>query len=253
MARWQASALSAALLLLLWQGLAWTGVWPRYVFPWPEDVVLTLWRLVATRELAVALLHTLKRISLGFALSASGGLLLGLCMARSRTLSDILGPMVQGLQSMPSICWYPLAILWFGWNERALLFVTVSGALFAIAAATESGVRNIPPSYVRAAATMGARGWQLYSRVVLPAALPSLLTGMRLGWSFAWRSLMAAELLFLNLGFGHLLAMGRDLADAAQVMAVIVVILGMGVLVDRACFSRVERAVRRRFGYEMSA
>lgn len=253
MARWQATAISAALLLLLWQGMAWMGSWPRYVFPWPEDVILTLWRLLTTRELAVALLHTLKRISLGFVLSATGGLLLGLCMARSRTLSDLLGPVVQGLQSMPSICWYPLAVLWIGWNEGALLFVTISGALFAIAAATESGVRNIPPGYVRAAATMGARGWQLYSRVVLPAALPSLLTGMRLGWSFAWRSLMAAELLFLNLGFGHLLAMGRDLGDAAQVMAVIVVILAVGVLVDRACFSRAERAVRRRFGYELSA
>ncbi|BAD39860.1 ABC transporter permease [Symbiobacterium thermophilum] len=253
MARWKAGLISAGLLLVAWQALCWTGLWPRYVFPWPEDVALTLWRLLTSLELAVALTHTLKRIGLGFALSAVGGLLLGLAMARSRTLSDLLGPVVQGLQSMPSICWYPLAVLWFGWNEGALLFVTTAGALFAVAAATESGVRNIPPSYVRAATTMGARGWRLYTRVVLPAALPSLLTGLRLGWSFAWRSLMAGELLFLNLGFGHLLAMGRDLGDASQVMAVIVVILAVGMVVDRACFSRAEAAVRVRFGYDKAA
>lgn len=253
MARWKAGLVSAALLLLCWQGLCWAGLWPRYVFPWPEDVALTLWRLASSMELAVAVLHTMKRIGLGFGLSAAGGLVLGLAMARSRTLSDLLGPVVQGLQSMPSICWYPLAVLWFGWNEGALLFVTTAGALFAVAAAAEAGVRNIPPGYLRAAATMGARGWRLYTRVVLPAALPALLTGLRLGWSFAWRSLMAGELLFLNLGFGHLLAMGRDLGDAAQVMAVIVVILAVGILVDRACFSRAEAAVRLRFGFDQAA
>ena len=156
MARWKAGLVSAALLLLCWQGLCWAGLWPRYVFPWPADVAATLWRLISTMELAVALLHTVKRIGLGFCLSAAGGLLLGLGLSRSRTLSDLLGPLVQGLQSMPSICWYPLAILWFGWNEGALLFVTSAGALFAVASAAESGVRNIPPGYIRAAATMGS-------------------------------------------------------------------------------------------------
>ncbi|MFZ5814602.1 MAG: ABC transporter permease [Bacillota bacterium] len=253
MARYHRQLAAAALLLLLWQGIAWSGLWPAYLFPPPTDVGLTLWRLIATDELAVAVLQTLKRIGIGFLISTLGGGLLGLAMARSRPLSELIGPAVQGLQAMPSICWYPLAILWVGWNEGALLFVTIAGALFAIASATEAGIRNIPPSYLRAAATMGARGWRLYTRVVIPAALPSLLTGLRLGWSFAWRSLMAAELLFLNLGLGHLLAMGRDLGDAAQVMAVILVILLVGVLVDRVCFARAERALRRRWGLETAA
>ncbi|MFZ5824546.1 MAG: ABC transporter permease, partial [Bacillota bacterium] len=223
MAKGRAQLLSVALLLLLWQVIAWLRLWPPYLFPAPLDVAATLWRLTASDELPVAILHTVKRIGLGFAVSAAAGGLLGLTMARSRRLSELAGPAVQGLQAMPSICWFPLAVLWIGWNEGALLFVTIAGALFAIAAATEAGIRNIPPTYLRAAATMGARGWRLYSRVVIPAALPSLLTGLRLGWSFAWRSLMAAELLFLNLGLGHLLGMGRDLGDAAQVMAVILV------------------------------
>lgn len=253
MARWRTNLLSAAILLLLWQGIAWAGLWPPFLFPPPTAVLTTLWRLVESHALAVALLQTALRIGLGFLLAALGGLLLGLAMARSRPLSELVGPAVQGLQAMPSICWYPLALLWLGWNERALLFVTIAGALFAIASATEAGIRNIPPTYLRAAATMGAKGWRLYTRVVLPAALPSLITGLRLGWSFAWRSLMAAELLFLNLGLGHLLAMGRDMGDTAQVMAVILVILLVGVLVDRLCFARVERSLRQRWGLESAA
>lgn len=250
MGRWRIQLLSVAVLLLIWQSIAWLRLWPPYLFPPPTDVAVTLWRMILTNELAIAIFHTVKRIALGFVISAVAGGLLGLAMARSKPLSQLAGPVVQGLQAMPSICWYPLALLWVGWNEGALLFVTVVGAAFSIASATEAGIRHIPPSYLRAAATMGATGWQLYTRVVIPAALPSLLTGLRLGWSFAWRSLMGAELLFLNLGLGHLLATGQDLGDAAQVMAVIIVILLLGVVVDRVAFARAESALRKRWGYE---
>lgn len=240
-------------LLLLWSLLAWLRLWPSYLFPSPIDVGETLVRLLLSGQMGVALLYTAQRIGLGFLIAGLGGGLLGLAMARSQRLSSALGPLVQGLQAMPSICWFPLAILWLGMNEGAMLFVTVAGALFAVAAATESGIRNIPPGYLRAAATMGARGWQLYLKVVIPAALPSLLTGLRLGWSFAWRSLMAAELLFMNLGLGHLLSIGRELVDASQVMAVILVILLVGVAVDRLIFTRAERSLRQRWGYEAAA
>lgn len=253
MGKWQVRLLSLGLLLLVWQSVTWLSLWPPYLLPGPVDVGITLWRLIFSRQLAVALLFTAKRIGVGFLISTVGGGLLGLTMARSRWFAQLAGPAVQGLQAMPSICWYPLAILWVGWNEGAILFVTVAGALFAIASATESAIRNIPPSYMRAAATMGATGWRLYYRVVVPAALPGLVTGLRLGWSFAWRSLMAAELLFLNLGLGHLLAMGRDLVDGSQVVAVILVILAVGVLVDRFGFARAEHSLRRRWGYETAA
>jgi NitT/TauT family transport system permease protein len=138
-------------------------------------------------------------------------------------------------------------------NEWAILFVTAIGTLFAVASATEAAIRTIPPAYPRAAATMGAKGWRLYTQVIFPAALPTLLTGMRVGWSFAWRSLMAAEMLFMNLGLGQLLGMGRELADAAQVVAVILVILALGLAVDRLCFARLERTVRARWGFEAAA
>jgi NitT/TauT family transport system permease protein len=174
-------------------------------------------------------------------------------LARFPRLSAVASPAVMGLQALPSICWYPLAVLWLGLNEWAILFVTAIGTLFAVASATEAAIRTIPPAYPRAAATMGAKGWRLYTRVIFPAALPTLLTGMRVGWSFAWRSLMAAEMLFMNLGLGQLLGMGRELADAAQVVAVILVILALGLAVDRLCFARLERTVRARWGFEAAA
>jgi NitT/TauT family transport system permease protein len=241
------------LIVLAWQGLSSLHLWPPYLFPSPVDVAFTLVRLAANGELLYATVRTVGRIVLGFGIAAGGGILLGIALGRYRRLSEMLGPLAQGLQGMPSICWFPLAILWFGLTERAIHFVTIAGALFAVATATEAALRSIPQTYVRAATTMGARGARLYLRVILPAALPQLLIGLRAGWSFGWRSLMAAELLFMNLGLGHLLNMGRDLADAAQVVAIILVILVVGLVVDRLLFARTERAVRRRWGFEAAA
>jgi len=122
------------------------------------------------------------------------------------------------------------------------------GALLAITTATEAGVKNTPPLYLRAARNLGARGWKLYALVIFPAALPEIITGMKLGWSFAWRSLMAAELLYVSLGLGHLLMMGRELNDMSQVVAVMLVIIAIGLVVDRLIFAPIETRVRARWG-----
>ena len=153
-----------------------------------------------------------------------------------------------GLQVLPSICWLPLAILWFGLNEQAIQFVVVMGAFLSIAIATDSGIRNIPPIYVRAAETMGIGGFSLYRRVILPAAFPSIITGMKLGWSFAWRSLMAGELLFVSVGLGNLLQVGRELHDIAQVVAVMIMIVTIGLFFDRLIFAELEKRVRLKWG-----
>jgi NitT/TauT family transport system permease protein len=153
-----------------------------------------------------------------------------------------------GLQALPSICWLPLALLWFGLGEKAILFVVVMGALLSIALATADGVRNTSPLYLRAARTMGAEGLRLYRRVVLPAALPGILSGMKLGWSFAWRSLMAGELLYISLGLGQALAMGRELNKMSQVVSVMVVIIAIGLVIDQLVFRPTERRVRERWG-----
>ncbi len=154
----------------------------------------------------------------------------------------------MGLQALPSICWLPLAILWFGLSEAAIVFVVVMGSLLAIAIASEDGVNQIDPLLLRQARALGVRRARLYTKVLLPGALPGIVTGLKLGWSFAWRALMAGELLFVSGGLGQLLHVGRELLDVSQVIAVMAAIVLVGVLVDRLLFQTVELRIRRRWG-----
>jgi NitT/TauT family transport system permease protein len=165
-------------------------------------------------------------------------------------LEGSLGTLVLGLQALPSVCWLPLAVLWFGLSEAAILFVVIAGSLLSITVATEAGVRNVPPLFVRAARTMGARALTLYARVVLPAALPGIITGMKLGWTFAWRSLLAGELIYVAGGLGQLLKVGQDTNDMARVIAVMAVIVVLGLTIEGLVFGRLERRVRERWGYD---
>jgi NitT/TauT family transport system permease protein len=195
-----------------------------------------------------AVATSMRRIVIGYGISILVGIPVGLMLGRSRVMQATLGPVAIGLQALPSICWLPLALLWFGLGEKAILFVVVMGALLSIALATADGVRNTSPLYLRAARTMGAEGLRLYRRVVLPAALPGILSGMKLGWSFAWRSLMAGELLYISLGLGQALAMGRELNKMSQVVSVMVVIIAIGLVIDQLVFRPTERRVRERWG-----
>lgn len=237
-----------AILLALWEVLFRSRLWPAYIFPAPSEVLTTLVGGFSDRTFLIGIGGSLRRLLIGYGLGLGVGISLGLLMAQLRWLKESVGMLVMGLQTLPSICWLPLAILWLGLNEQAILFVVVMGAVFSIAQATEDGVRNTPPLYVRAARNLGARGWRLYGLVILPAALPSIVTGMKLGWSFAWRSLMAGELLYTLPGLGNLLAMGRELNDMSQVVAVMVVIIALGLLSDRLIFAALERRIRERWG-----
>jgi len=235
-------------LLSIWEGVARAHIWPDYLLPGPLAVLSTLIAGLQKGLFVSAALVSLKRIALGYGISLAVGLVLGLLIGRVRWLNETLGSLVLGLQALPSVCWLPLAVLWMGLSEQAILFVVVMGALFSITLGVEAGVKNTPPLYLRAASTLGARGLALYTQVILPAALPSILTGLKQGWSFAWRSLMAGELLFFTLSLGNLLQTGRDLNDAAQVMAVMIVIIVLGVTIDGLIFSPLERRVRQRWG-----
>src|SRR5581483_5792451 len=237
-----------AALLAAWEILFRLKLWAPYIFPSPSAVAQSLVGGFMDGSYPIAIGVSMMRICIGFGISLVIGLPLGLLLGRVRFLSDTLGTVLNGLQTLPSICWLPLALIWFGLNESAILFVVVMGAVLSIAIAAEGGVKNTPPPYLRAAHNLGASGWNLYRHVIFPAALPSILTGLRLGWSFAWRSLMAGELIYITLGLGQLLAMGRDLNDLAQVMAVMLVIIALGLAVDRAVFSPLERNVRRKWG-----
>jgi NitT/TauT family transport system permease protein len=184
-------------LLALWQVIASSGIWPDYLLPTPGEVFSDLVSgFFQGGQYFQAMLVSLQRLAIGYAISLVLGVALGLLMARIRLFNETVGSLVLGLQALPSVCWLPLAILWWGLTEQAIIFVVVMGALFSITLGVDAGVKNTPPIYLKAARNLGARGLVLSLQVVMPAALPAILTGLKQGWSFAWRSLMAGELLF---------------------------------------------------------
>jgi NitT/TauT family transport system permease protein len=240
-------------LLLVWELLARSGLWPIWLFPPPTEVSRSLLAMLQDGRLVAAAARSLRRLAQGYAVSALIGVPLGILLARSRFVQRALRPALLGLQALPSICWLPLAILWFGLSEISILFVVLMGSVLAIAIATEDGVLSIDPVLLRAAGTLGIRGPRFHLGVLLPAALPGILTGLKLGWSFAWRALLAGELLFASGGLGQLLAAGREVLDAGQVMAVMVSIILIGMAVDQVLFRFLELRVRRRWGLAEAA
>src|SRR5206468_460707 len=211
-------------------------------------------RAFGSRLLVEGILVSLTRLLVGFAMSITLGALLGVLMWRSRALDEFLGPLFLGLQTLPSVSWVPLAVLCIGLNEWGVLFVVVMGSFFAIAIALRDGLRTIPPIYQRAGAMLGTRGWKMYRYVLLPASLPALASSLRQGFSFAWRSLMGAELILAVRyhGLGFLLQTGRDFSDVAQVVATMIVMVLIGMTADRWGFAKLEKRIHRRFGLSPS-
>jgi NitT/TauT family transport system permease protein len=190
------------------------------------------------------------RLIVGFSISIVLGATLGGAMWRWPPLDEFLRPLFLGLQTLPSVCWVPLAVLVFGLNETGILFVLVMGSAFGIAISMRDGLRAIPPLYRRAGLMMGAHGWRLYRYVLFPASLPALASSLRQGFSFAWRSLMGAELILVadHQGLGYLLRLGQDNSLIAQVVAVMIVMVIIGMLADRLAFAPLERRIHTRFG-----
>ena len=241
----------ACLLLAGWEGAVRLWLADSPFVPAPSSILRWLAEALLDGSLIEATWVTLRRLSLGFLAGASLGLVLGALCARSRTVRDALGWLALGLQTLPSVCWVPLAILWFGQGEGAVLFVTVMGTVWSVLLAVEESVLSVPPLYIRAAQTMGSRGWHLWLAVLLPAALPGILAGMKQGWAFAWRSLMAAEIFVVILsgyGLGSMLHDGRELLRMEQVVGVMSIVVLVGLLADLALFGPIERWLRRTRG-----
>ncbi|MEJ3743883.1 ABC transporter permease [Actinomycetes bacterium KLBMP 9797] len=239
-----------ALAILLWQIVVWTGWKPEYALPPPAAVFGDLARYVATGAFWDGLATTGRRAAIGFGAAVGIGLLIGLAVARVRLLRAAIGSMITALQTMPSIAWFPLAILLFQLSERAIFFVVVLGAAPSIANGVIYGLDYIPPLLLRAGRNIGARGVNLYRYVIVPAALPAIIAGLKQGWAFAWRSLMAGELLVViatKTSIGAQLTYARELSEAERLMSIMIVILVVGLLVD-AAFGAADRAVRRRWG-----
>jgi NitT/TauT family transport system permease protein len=243
----------AAIVLLLagWQLVVWTGWKPTYVLPPPGPVFAKLATDLRDGVLITATAITLSRALIGYGLALVVGTALGLAVARIPVLRTAVGSLITGIQTMPSIAWFPLAILLFGLNERAILFVIVLGAAPSIANGLLQGIDHIPPILLRAGRVLGARGVAAYRHVILPAALPGFVGGLKQGWAFAWRSLMAGELLVIiatRPSLGVRLQFARDFSDAQAMIAAMIVILVIGIAVDGLVFGRIERAIRNRWG-----
>lgn len=242
------------LVILAWQIAVWAEVKPPYVLPPPSDVLSAL---VASWEKGAiwdGVQNSLGRGIIGFAVSIAVAVPLGLLVARVSLVRAAVKPLLSGLQTLPSVAWVPAAILWFGLSDGAIYMVILLGAIPSITNGLVAGIDQVPPLFQRVGRVLGARGLVLARHVLIPAALPGFLAGLRQGWAFAWRSLMAAELIAispaLGNGLGQQMEQARTLSDVPGVIALIFVILAVGVLIELAFFAPIERRLLSRRGLE---
>jgi NitT/TauT family transport system permease protein len=242
---------AVAVALALWQFVAWSGWKPAWVLPGPVPVFRRLGAELASGEVFAAARITLGRALVGFSIAIAAGTLLGVAMAKARVVRNALKGVIVGLQTMPSVAWFPLAILLFQLGEESIQFVIVLGAAPSIAVGLVSAVDHVPPLLLRVGRTMGASGFTLFRRVVFPAALPGYVAGLKQGWAFSWRSLMAGELMVFMAdrpSIGARLHFARELSDAEGLLAWMIVVLIVGIFVDLAVFGRAEKVLRERRG-----
>lgn len=240
-----------AIAVGVWQLVVLAGWRPQYVLPGPVPVFERLAAELGREDMLTAIAITMRRALLGFSLAIAVGAVVGLAVVRFKRLRAAIGASITGLQTMPSIAWFPLAILLFGLSETAIMFVVIIGAAPSVANGIIAGVDHIPRLLLRAGRILGARGISTYSEVILPASVPHLVTGLKQGWAFAWRSLMAGELLVIiaaQPSLGVQLQFAREISDAEGLLASMIVILLVGILMDGLVFGRLDRWVRRRWG-----
>jgi len=241
--------LAVALVLAGWELVHLSG-WKKLILPGPGVTLTNLWDQAKTGLLWHAIGTTLERAVIGFALAVAIGAVIGALVSRIRPLRAAVGSLITGLQTMPSIAWFPFAIILFGINTSAILFVIILGAAPSIANGLIAGVDYTPPLLLKAGAMMGLRRFSLYRFLILPASLPTFVAGLKQGWAFAWRSLMAGELLVIianQPSLGVLLSTDQDQADMASAISIIIVILLIGICVD-SLFGVADRSIRRRWG-----
>ena len=237
----------------LWALLAQLKIWPPYLFPTPWGVGQELYYGFADHSYWIAIAVSMRRVLIGYAISVVLGMFLGLGVASNKFLEETMGGLLVSLQSLPSICWWPLALLWFGLNQNAILFVVIMGSLLSVTLAMEDGRKQMPKIYGMAGRNLGARGFQLFWHVLLPASLPFIVSGLKQGWAFAWRSLITAEMLYVSLGLGQVLMMGRETSNMNAVIAVMILIIALGYFVDGLIFKSMERHLQHKWGLTPAA
>jgi len=243
--------LAAGLAFGAWQLIVWSGWKSETILPPPTTVIPELWREIRNGTILEALRFTLQRAVAGYVVALVIGCLVGIAVARQRVLRQGVGSLITGLQTMPSIAWFPAAIVLFGLKDTAIFFVVVIGAAPAIANGLIGGIDQIQPVLLKAGRSLGAGRVTMWRHVILPAALPGFVGGLKQGWAFSWRSLMAGELIAQFGGhktIGFLLDVARTNSDYPAMYAAMLMILTVGILVDALVFGRLEMSVRRRWG-----
>jgi len=243
--------LAVGIVVGAWQLVVLSGWRPEYALAAPSDVAARVATDLGDADTWAAIATTLRRGVWGFAIAVGLGVVIGALVAQFAILRSAIGSLIMGLQTMPSIAWFPLAILLFQLSEEAITFVVVLGAAPSIANGLIHGIDHIPPVLTRAGRVLGARGVDAYRYVILPAAMPSFVGGLKQGWAFAWRSLMAGEIIVIianKASLGQLLQVNRELADSQGLLSMMVVILAIGIIIDSLLFGTVERRIREKRG-----
>jgi NitT/TauT family transport system permease protein len=241
--------LAIAIVLGVWELIHVSG-WKKLIFPAPGPTLANLWDQLQTAELWHAIATTCERAIIGFGLAVVIGAVIGALVSRIPPLRAAVGSLITGLQTMPSIAWFPFAIILFGISTTTIMFVIILGAAPSIANGLIAGVDYTPPLLLRAGKIMGLRRIALYRHLILPASLPAFVAGLKQGWAFAWRSLIAGELLVTianQPSIGVLLSTYQSQADMESATAIIIVILILGIIVDML-FGLADRSIRRRWG-----
>lgn len=240
-----------AAFLGIWQLIFMLGIWPKVALPSPAMVAQSFAEL--NFSLVVNIAVTMWRLLIGFAVSIILGVCIGLTMVKFKDFGKTMSSFAVGLQSFPSIAWVPFAILFIGLNEYGILFVVIMSSVFSVILSTYNGIRSIPPIYIRAARNLGAKGVALFRFVMIPAATPSLISGITQAWSFAWHALIGAEILMAaSLGLGHILDVGREFQLMDQIIASMITIFAIGLVFDRLVFSKLANRIRERWGLNQS-
>ncbi|WP_434656225.1 ABC transporter permease [Thermoanaerobacterium thermosaccharolyticum] len=223
-------------------------IWNANIIPSPISVFILIIRLFETKMLIYAILSSMRRLVIGYLISVVIGSIIGFLMIHFKYIEENFSSLILGLQTLPNLAWVPFSILCFGYNESTIIFVIAIGSIFSISLAVDSGIKNVNPIYLKAAKTLGAKGYKLYSNVIIPAALPNIIAGLKEGWSFAWRGLISGEMLVSATGLGQILSKGKETSDISQVVAVMLVILILGLIIDKFVFGQIERSIRYRWG-----
>lgn len=234
--------------MAIWEVTSRLSDLPDFMFPSFTQVMSTLISGLLSGQILIAIGASLSRLLIGFTIASILGLVLGYLIWRYKIVEDTLGFLVTALQSIPSIVWFPLAIIWFGLNDFAILFIVTIGATWTMIVNATSGFKNVPVLYQRVAKSLGSGGFHFLRTVILPASVPQLISGLRIAWAFSWRALMAGELLGASVGLGQLLEAGRALGQMDLVISVMIIIGVIGTIMDNVLFLRLERSVERKWG-----